>query len=236
MTAEKYGDSEIRTVVTAGEPHEYSETALPDPVTNLKQIEKIISTETQQGFDFIEHEIPSIPVGPLRQTGVLWRKVKLSDLRVRTNRPPRTEAFDGPVLRALDSLCRRGRLKVFDLRFHRDLEYHDVLVSCEIGLGVKSFDGNGPPTIEIVRLYSKEPLTAQEMKSPHIIRSPKAVIEELKSKRDEQFRKRFGWRDFDLEHKLHRKQVMEEIALKRKLVEAVDEMKSLKAKLAEKSG
>jgi hypothetical protein len=100
------------------------------------------------------------------------------------------------------------------------------LISCEIGLGVKSYEGNGPPTIEVVRLYSKEPLTAKEMKSPHIIRSPRTVIEELKKRRDERYRQRFGWRDFDLENKLHRENLADESRLKKAILEIADKKKN----------
>jgi len=164
--------------------------------TTPKEIEKIIETEIAQGgFDFIERkEIPGFHAGPLQTPGLAWRKLPLSKIRGWAGLPQRTEDFDEPVLLALNSLCRKGMLLVFDVRLHCDLEYHDALICCEIGHAVKDFDtGNNPPTIKIIRAYSSQPLTKKERTKPHVIADPKKAIQELRERRDAKFRRQFGW-------------------------------------------
>jgi hypothetical protein len=226
MMAKTHRDSDIRTVLTVEKSHEYHYDIPPEPVTDLKQIEEIILTEIQQSYDFVKAEIPELHPTQFQETGRLLRKLPMSTIRSWTARNPRSEAFDEELLAALDSICGKGKLVVFDFRYSRDLEFHDLQLCVELGLGIKNFKGDGPPVIEVKRLYSKQPLTASERAKRHVILDPKNQIEKLKRKRDERFRQRFGWRDFSLENRLHRENLADESRLKKAILEITDKEKN----------
>ncbi len=100
--------------------------------------------------------------------------------------------------------------------------------------------GESNPSIyyqnEIKKLLSVIEELQKEMKGPRIILSPKKVIDNLREDRDAHFRKRFGSSGLEMEARLKREAIEDSVALKRELIQAVDEVRELKAKLEEKNG
>lgn len=181
----------------------------------LSKIEKTILTELVQTYDFIKEDLPKLRATQFQDTGTAFRKITLSEIRLAINSNPRTEAFDSPILKALDNICKRGKAILFDIRFMRNLEYHDMQLCFEIGQGLKTFEYKNITT-KIIRLYAEKPLSKKEMSSRNIL-DPKDRINQMKKERDAGYTESFG-KAATLESQLHRENIEDEINKHRSLI------------------
>lgn len=172
----------------------------------IKRIKRIILEQIQSNFDFVRHDdIPEIEVSASEVTGLLWRRFRLSDVRIWCEL---SEAHDDLLLSALDDLAKKGKLKFFSIRLTKEMNINDIGFACELGKGTRTL-GFVNVKLTVSRFYSKEPLKKKE-RDEHTILNVKERVEQIRAKRNEYFAQRFGKIDFDLERKLHRAGLIKE--------------------------
>jgi hypothetical protein len=186
------------------------------------QVGQIFLENLCSGFSFIPAELPDVYIDSrFEETGMLHHRRKpLSHFR---NWCGLGEADDDLILEVLDNLAKTGQIKVFHVANpDRTMHYNDCSFGIEIGRGVRSWQGADAPRFSSLRYYADEPLRKKEHDKFSIF-DVKARVEAIRKDRDERFRKRFGASGLEMESKLHREKIEEELDLKRRLIRQIDE-------------
>lgn len=191
----------------------------------IRRIKKVILEQIQSAFDFVPYELPEIYCGPREESGLLWRRFLLSDVRTWCGL---SETDDPVLLSVLDDLAKRGKLKFFSIQLTRDMNHNDCGFACELGKAKRTL-GYTDIVTTVERLYSKKPLTKREMKEPHIILNIRERVEQIRERRNQIFRQRFGEADLAIENKLYHEDLVEEAQYRNAIMTIAREIEERKA-------
>jgi hypothetical protein len=209
------GGSKPRTCLTYVEKRPEQPKTIRDPV----EIEKVILSNVAGSCAFIACPIPGIAETLKEQAGAYRSRFLLSHIRYWCGLG---EGDDDLILAVLDRLAKRGKLKFLDMSLTRDLHYNDFGFFVEIGVGTRTI-GCTDVKRTVVRGYSEKPLTRPEREGS--ILNVRERVEMTRKQRDEHFRNTFGWRDLELENRLHREGVEEQAALKSAILKVAELVK-----------
>jgi hypothetical protein len=185
-------------------------------IEDPEEIKKVILEDFESKAVFVAHQIDGLPCRPVDSTGFLVTSFTLFGLLSLLGLQEIDQ--DDKVWVAIDSLAARRQIKIFRLEISSSLSHLDILCRhAEIGRAVC---GPQPPftypQLIFKEFYWQRPLSKKEFEGA--IASPSAKVREVREERDKFFRARFGWRDFALENRLHREDVMETARLKAALL------------------
>lgn len=215
ILGKNYEKSQPRTCVTVAEEQKKEKRK---EIREQKEIENIILENVQQTFDFVAYELPEIECSPREQSGLLWRRFLLSHVR---SWCVLSEADDDLILLALDDLIKKGKLKIFDIQLTKEMNHNDCGFSCELGRAKRTL-GNIDVELNVERLYSKKPLGKRE-RDEHTILNVKETVADIRQKRDEYFKKQFGWsNEAEIERQLHREDIEDEAEFRSSVIKLVN--------------
>jgi len=195
----------------------------PLRVEDPKEIEKIVLTNAKANSYFVRHELPGVFVDQFEEAGLIFSEFLLSDVRGWCGLDERD---DDLILGVLDYIAKKGKLKFFSIFIDRNTHYTDMTFKVETGRAIRSFKGLDAPKFTTVRYYSEEPMTKKEMKEPHTILDVEQQVQQLRRRRDEYFKKQFGWsREAEIEKELRAIDRAAELELRRAVMDAVRAIK-----------
>jgi hypothetical protein len=163
---------------------------MSDITLDVKEIGKNILEFSRAKFTFVPAKLDGVFVdSQFEEGGVFFVDFLLSDLRDCCGL---SEGDDDLILTVLDDLTRRGRIKIFKIQLTPAMRHTDCGFRAEIGRGIRSWEGRDVPKFVTTRFYGDEPMTAKEKKEPHTILNVKEQVENIRERRDADFRARFG--------------------------------------------
>jgi hypothetical protein len=193
---------------------------ISDPVEIWSRIEAFIFNEEVCRFIpsgralKIASPTPKTPGGDI---GFLLRFFKLSEIRKLLERPDRSEAEDSDILSVLDKFSSARKLKVIACEIKKFCHVSDISFTAEIGTGVREI--RSPWTIpkfyEIVWYLDKPLDKSNYLFGNRTIENVTERVQKLRDRRDQVFRKVFGWKDLKLESALHHEDVLADAELRR---------------------
>jgi hypothetical protein len=184
---------------------------------DIREIKKIITENLEDNLEFIPHEtarIKDFSPNHRQETGFLFRTFTLFWM---LNWTKLSEGDQDNIWEVLDELSAKRQIKIFRCEIARELNVKDIGLMAEIGKGIKEW-GSGAPII-IHKFFYWQPgnaLSKTEYTSGgKTIEKPSELVRELREQRDIEFRRAFGWRNFEIERQLNRQEVEAEAAYRR---------------------
>lgn len=185
----------------------------------LKQIKQIITQNLEEKFEFIPHETAKIKgfypkqtqeIGFLFQTFTLFWMLKWTGL---------SEGDQDKVWEVLDDLSAKRQIKIFGCQIRKDLNVNDIGMISEVGKAAREWGLGSPKIINQLFYWQQgEALSQIEFSSgDRTIEKPSEVVKMLREHRDQVFRRRFGWKDFEIEKQLHQEKLEAESELNKKV-------------------
>jgi len=185
----------------------------------LKRIKQIITQNLEEKHEFIPHETAKIKgfyPKQTQETGFLFKTFTLFWLLKWTGL---SEGDQDKVWKALDDLAAKRQIKIFRCEISRNLNVKDIGMIAEVGKAAREW-GLGSPKI-IHQFFYWEPgkaLSEADFSSGgKTVFQPSKAVAELREHRDLVFRRRFGWRDFEIEKQLHLEKLEAESELNKKI-------------------
>lgn len=197
---------------------------VPEPsrlrLTDPKKVEKLIISNLKSSWIYrktekIKHDDPAL------ETGMLHRNFRLSDCRIWIGYLEKETVADNIILKVLGDLVKSGRLKIFSLGQDRFMDRYDMKFCSEIGTAIRSFSGQIGPKYKAMRFYPDKPLAKAEF-DQYCLLDISGRVQKIRQKQDEYLQKRHGRSGLEMEAKLHRENIMEELDLKRRLIAEVN--------------
>lgn len=178
-------NGQVRTCLTvADEPVK----EIREEIRCPKKIREIILSNLKENATFVPSEIENMGYDPSREeTGFLHCHFRLSNLRDLCGL---TENDDNLILSVLDSIVKKGQLRIGLLGTTREMHFNDIGFGGEIGTATRTL-GASDVRVTVKRDYTKEPLKRKEWKH-WMITDIEERVKEIRRQRDEHFRKSFG--------------------------------------------
>jgi hypothetical protein len=185
----------------------------------LKRIKQIITQNLEEKLEFILHETAKIKgfyPKQTQETGFLFQTFTLFWMLRRTGL---SEGDQYKVWEVLDDLSAKRQLKIFRCEISKNLNVNDIGMIAEIGKAAREW-GLGSPKI-IHQFFYWQPGKAlsqiEFLSGERTIIKPSETVAELREHRDQVFRRRFGWRDFEIEKQLHQEKLEAESELNKRV-------------------
>jgi hypothetical protein len=145
------------------------------------------------------------------EVGILRRDFLLSDLRRACGLAEKDDDF---LLAILDGLAANREIVVTSVGIDWIMDYRDVRFAAEIGVAVFEWAKNCTfPGITKAVFFCKKPLREADIPTAAIAR-PSERVREIRAARDKKFDEQFGKIDTELESRLHREDIMDEVRLR----------------------
>jgi hypothetical protein len=162
----------------------------PVPETrDPKEITQRILDHIKENAEFCRRFIPGIHEKFREMTGILSAEITLDQCRKLCGLNANDDTL---ILKVLENLARSGRLVFSKLETRRNLHFNDIHLEVEFCQVTKTT----PPdsTIFVHRFYPEAPLKSSELKRrPESILDLRDRIAAIRGKRDQHFKRVFGW-------------------------------------------
>ncbi len=193
----------------------------------LVRIKKIITQNLALRFDFIPHDsakIKGIIPEPAQEFGFLFRKFTLDQVRKWCDLG---EYEDPKILQILDEMSAKRQIKIFRCETNKDLHHNDIGLVAELGRGLREATVSGMKIVEVIYYWQPGKALSQKdfLWGDHTILKPSERVKELREIRDRHFKERFGRIDFEIENRLHREDLIEEVRFKEAVLTVAKDVK-----------
>lgn len=201
---------------------------LPEPITDPAQmrekVESYVYDESKVRFCASARavKIAHLEAHSLDPSfGLLFRDIKLSELRAVLGRGLEC---DDDILSILDSLSAERKLKISFAQIPDGPRgFSDIAFIAQAGAGVMEI-ARPSAVLALTSLvwHKDQALTKADFEAGNKAIIPSVAASSMRAKRDRHFQKVFGWKDLNLESRLHREYVEDEARLKVAILKMAD--------------